>query len=117
MKQYYLEGPKNNKQIDFTMGWEGGRRRDRNGLFEVGTGSANYKPARPRIGSNEVNLLNITYFLLPNERNISIEFIFQSFYARIYGCGQILTISVNVSTQIAPIFEMIKQNWHFCSFR
>ena len=83
----------------------------------MGTGSANFKPVKPRIVSNEVNLLNITYFLLPNERNISIEFIFQSFYARIYGGVEILTISDNVSTQIAPIFEMIKQNWHFCSFR
>ena len=88
----------------------GGARRARNGLFEVGTGSANFKPVRPRIGSNEVNLLNITYFLLTNESNISIKFIFQSFYARIYGGGQILTISDNVSTQIAPTFEMIKQN-------
>ena len=69
MKQYYLEGPKN-KQIDFTMGWGvgGGARRSRNGLFEVGTGSANFKPVRPRIGSNEVNLLNISYFLLPKRK-------------------------------------------------
>ena len=46
--------------------------------------------------------------MLVNERNISTEFIFQSFYARIYGDGEILTIS-DVSTQISPIFEMIKQ--------
>ena len=67
MKQYYLEGPKNKKINKLTSPW-GGARRARNGLFEVGTGSANFKPVRPRIGSNEVNLLNITYFLLPKRK-------------------------------------------------
>ena len=36
----------------------------RNGFFEVGTGAANFKPVRPRIGPNEVNLLGITYVSL-----------------------------------------------------
>ena len=69
-------------------GGAAGARRARNGLFQVGTGSANFKPVRPIIGSNEVNLLNITYFLLPKRKKQVLNIFSNHFMHAFMGAGK-----------------------------